>query len=244
MKHYKSVFISDIHLGTRDCQAIALCDFLNGMTCDTLYLNGDILDLWRIKQNKWVWFTSHTEVIKAILKQAKRGARVVYVTGNHDEFIRPFIEMTLHVGLVEVVNQVEHIGVNGKRYLVIHGDMFDGIGSIAPWLAHLGDKAYDVILRMNAYFNWVRRQFGFGYWSLSKHLKNQVKGAVDFIFKFETNLAEYARKHGYDGVIAGHIHHAEIREIDGIEYINSGDWVESRSAIVEKINGDFEIILK
>jgi UDP-2,3-diacylglucosamine pyrophosphatase LpxH len=214
------------------------------MTCKKLILNGDILDAWKIKQNKWMWNKQHTDVVKAILKHAKNGTEVIYVTGNHDEFVRPYIEDSATFGRIEVMNKHEHIGLNGKRYLVVHGDMFDGIGTIAPWLALLGDKAYDLILRVNAHFNWVRRQFGFGYWSLSKYLKHKVKGAVDFIFKFEINLAEYARKNGYDGVICGHIHHAEIKDIEGIAYMNSGDWVESCTALVEHLDGSWEVIYR
>ena len=234
--------MSDWHLATKDCQAEPLNEFLKSFTCKKLFLNGDILDAWRIRQNKWVWYPSHTKVVKSVLKHAKHGTEVTYVTGNHDEFIRPYIEGVLQFGDIKIVNKAEYFGIDGKRYLVIHGDIFDGIGTVAPWLAHLGDKSYDVILRINAHFNWWRRKLGFGYWSLSKYLKHQVKGAVDFIFKFEINLAEYAKKNGYDGVICGHIHHAEIKEIDGIVYMNSGDWVESRSALVEHTNGTWEIV--
>lgn len=242
--HYESVFVSDLHLATRDCQAEPLNDFLKSITFKKLVLNGDIIDAWRIKQNKWVWFPTHTKVVKSILKHAKNGAEVIYITGNHDEFIRPYIEVSMTLGFIEIMNKYEYIGIDGKRYLVIHGDLFDGIGTIAPWLATLGDKAYDVILRINAHFNWCRRCFGFGYWSLSKYLKHKVKGAVDFIFKFENNLAAYAKKNGYDGVICGHIHHAEIRDIDGITYMNSGDWVESCSALVEHTDGTWEIVYR
>jgi UDP-2,3-diacylglucosamine pyrophosphatase LpxH len=219
-----------------------LCDFLASFTCETLILNGDIIDAWRIKQNKWTWYPSHTRAVKAILKHAKNGVEVIYVLGNHDEFLRPYVEHNTNFGLVEITNKYDFVGIDSKKYLCMHGDLFDGIGSVAPWLAHLGDKAYDVILRVNAYFNWGRRQFGFGYWSLSKFLKHQVKGAVDFIFKFENNLAEYARKNHYEGVICGHIHHAEIKDIEGIRYMNSGDWVESRSALIEHTNGTWEVM--
>lgn len=239
---YNTVIMSDWHLATKDCQAEPLNEFLKSFTCKKLILNGDILDAWKIKQNKWIWYPSHTKVIKSVLKHAKHDTEVIYVTGNHDEFIRPFIEGVLQFGEIKIMNKSEYIGIDGKRYLIIHGDLFDGIGSVAPWLGHLGDKAYDIILRINAHFNWWRRKFGFGYWSLSKYLKHKVKGAVDFIFKFEINLAEYAKKNGYDGVICGHIHHAEIKEINGIIYMNSGDWVESRSALVEHLDGRWEIV--
>lgn len=242
MKQYKSIFISDIHLGTRDCQATALVDFLKHNRAHKLYLVGDILDAWKIKQNKWAWKKDHTDVVVNILRHAKQGTEVIYITGNHDEFIRPFIEGTLGFGLVKMMNHTEHLGADGKRYLVIHGDMFDGIADIAPYIATLGDKAYDFLLLVNGYFNWFRRKLGFGYWSLSKYLKIKVKDAVNFICKFESNLSEYAKKRGFDGVICGHIHHAEIKHINGIKYMNDGDWVESRTALVEHFNGTWEII--
>lgn len=243
MKKYRTVIMSDWHLATKDCQAEDLNEFLKSFTCNTLILNGDILDAWRIKQNKWVWYPSHTKVVRSVLKHSKNNTEVIYVTGNHDEFIRPFIDGSLQFGDIKIMNKLDYIGINGKRYLVIHGDIFDGIGSVAPWLALLGDKAYDVALRINAHYNWWRRKFGFGYWSLSKYLKYKVKGAVDFIFKFEVNLAEYAKKNGYDGVICGHIHHAEIRKIEDILYMNSGDWVESRTALVEHLDGRWEVVV-
>jgi UDP-2,3-diacylglucosamine pyrophosphatase LpxH len=145
-------------------------------------------------------------------------------------------------GLIEIQNQTEHIGADGRHYLVVHGDMFDGITRLAPWLSFLGDTAYDFILIWNTRFNWLRHKLGFGYWSLSQYLKHRVKKAVDFIFQFEQNLANYCKKRGYDGVICGHIHHAEIREINGITYMNDGDWVESCTALVEHHDGKWEIV--
>jgi len=241
-KTYRSIFISDIHLGTRDCQADKLNNFLKHNTCETLYLVGDVIDAWRIQQNKWRWKQSHTNVVRRVLGHAKRGTRVVYIAGNHDEFLRPMIPYGFSFGLVEIHNQIEHIGADGKHYLVVHGDLFDGITRLAPWLGFLGDKLYDVILNLNSKFNWVRHRMGFGYWSLSKYLKHRVKKAVDFMFKFERNLAGYCSKRGFDGVICGHIHHAEIKEIDGIIYMNDGDWVESCTALVEHHDGRWEII--
>ena len=152
------------------------------------------------------------------------------------------MQYKLAFGRIEIHNQYEHVGVDGKRYLVTHGDLFDGITRLAPWLAFLGDKAYDVILSINSKYNWIRHRFGFGYFSLSKYLKHRVKKAVDFIFQFEKNLAEYCKKRGFDGVICGHIHHAEIKEIDGIIYMNDGDWVESLTALVEHVDGRWEIV--
>ena len=242
LKTYRAIFISDVHLGTRDSKAEVLNNFLKHNSCETLYMVGDILDVWRIQQNKWRWKQSHTNVVRRILGHSKRGTRVVYIAGNHDEFLRPLMQYGINFGNVEVVNQIEHIGLDGKHYLVIHGDLFDGITRLAPWLAFLGDKAYDFILALNNKFNWVRRRMGFGYWSLSKYLKGRVKKAVDFIFQFEKNLAVYCKKRGYDGVICGHIHHAEIKLIDNIIYMNDGDWVESCTALVEKYDGTWEIV--
>jgi len=241
-KTYRSIFVSDVHLGTKDCKAGQLNNFLKHNSCDTLYLVGDIIDAWRIQQNKWRWKQSHTNVVRRVLGHAKRGTRVVYVAGNHDEFLRPMIPYGFSFGLVEIHNQIEHIGADGKHYLVTHGDLFDGITRLAPWLAFLGDKAYDFVLYLNGKFNWLRHNMGFGYWSLSQFLKHRVKKAVDFIFQFEKNLAGYCKKRGYDGVICGHIHHAEIKEIDGVVYMNDGDWVESCTALVEHWDGRWEII--
>jgi len=239
---YRTIFISDVHLGTRDCKARELNEFLKNNTCDTLYLVGDIIDAWKIQQNKLKWKESHTEVFRRILKHSKKGTRVVYVAGNHDEFLRPMIKYAASFGNIEICNQATHLGVDGKKYLVTHGDLFDGITRLAPWISFLGDKAYDFILSFNSRYNWVRHRLGFGYWSLSKWLKHRVKKAVDFIFEFERTITSYARKKGFDGVICGHIHHAEIKEVDGIVYMNDGDWVESMSALVEHENGEWEIV--
>ena len=241
-KTYRSIFISDVHLGTRDCQAEKLNNFLKNNTCETLYLVGDIIDAWRIQQNKWRWKQSHTNVVRRVLGHAKRGTRVVYVAGNHDEFLRPMIPYGFSFGHVEIHNQIEHIGADGRHYLVVHGDLFDGITRLAPWIAFLGDRAYDITLSVNSKFNWIRHRMGFGYFSLSKFLKHKVKKAVDFMFQFERNLAGYCKKRGFDGVICGHIHHAEIKEINGVMYMNDGDWVESCTALVEHWDGRWEII--
>lgn len=241
-KTYRAIFISDVHLGTKDCKAEQLNNFLKNHSCDTLYLVGDIIDGWKIQQNKLRWKQTHTNVIRRVLGASKRGTKVVFIAGNHDEFLRPMIPYGLNFGNVEIVNQSVHVGLDGKKYLVIHGDLFDGITKLAPWLSFLGDKAYDFVLSLNNKFNWIRRKMGFGYWSLSQFLKHKVKTAVDFIFDFEKNLARYCKKRGFDGVICGHIHHAEIKEIEGIVYMNDGDWVESCSALVETHSGEFKII--
>lgn len=239
---YRTIFISDVHLGTRDCKARELNEFLKNNTCDTLYLVGDIIDAWKIQQNKLKWKESHTEVFRRILKHSKKGTRVVYVAGNHDEFLRPMIKYAASFGNIEICNQATHLGVDGKKYLVTHGDLFDGITRLAPWISFLGDKAYDFILSFNSRYNWVRHRMGFGYWSLSKWLKHRVKKAVDFMFEFERTITSYASKRGFDGVICGHIHHAEIKEVNGIVYMNDGDWVESLTALVEHEDGKWEIV--
>jgi len=238
---YKAIFISDIHLGTKDCKAVQLNEFLKNNTCETLYLVGDIVDAWKIQQNKLKWKDSHTQVVRRLLKLSKK-TKVVYVTGNHDEFLRPMIKYAANFGNIQLCNQATHFGVNGKKYLVVHGDLFDGITTLAPWLSFMGDKAYDFALNLNTRFNWVRHRLGFKYWSLSKWLKFRVKGAIDFVFKFEKTITDYAKKKGYDGVICGHIHQAEIKEVNGITYMNDGDWVESLTALVEHEDGTWSIV--
>lgn len=242
LKTYRTIFISDVHLGTRDCKAEELNNFLKNNTCETLYLIGDIIDGWKMQQNKLRWKQSHTNVIRRILGAAKRDTKVIYIAGNHDEFLRPLLPYNIAFGNIEVHNSYDHVGIDGKKYLVTHGDLFDGITRLAPWLSFLGDKAYDFILAVNSRYNWIRRRLGFGYFSLSKYLKHRVKKAVDFIFEFEKNLALYCNKKGYDGVICGHIHCAEIKDIDNVIYMNDGDWVESCTALAEHHDGRWEII--
>ena len=239
---YRSIFISDIHLGSKGCQADYLDNFLKYNSAENLYLIGDIVDGWKIQQNKWAWKQSHSNVVRRILGHAKRGTHVYYIAGNHDEFLRPMIPYGISFGRIAVSNQFTHVGVDGKRYLVVHGDLFDGITRLAPWISFLGDKAYDLLLVFNTSFNRWRHRLGFGYWSLSQFLKQRVKRAVDFVFQFERNLVDYSRKRGFDGVICGHIHQAEIKKIDGMVYMNDGDWVESCSALVEHLDGRWEII--
>lgn len=242
MQKYRSIFISDIHLGTRSCKAGPLVDFLKNNSCETLYLVGDIIDGWKVQKNSWKWNKKQTNVIRKILKLSTTGTKVVYIPGNHDEFLRPVLSHNLALHGLSLHNHYTHEGVDGKRYLVVHGDMFDGITRLSPWLSFLGDTVYDVVLGLNNWFNAVRHRFGFHYWSLSKYLKHRVKKAVDFVFQFEKNLADYCARKGYDGVICGHIHHPEIKDIGGVIYMNDGDWVESCSALVEHHDGRFEII--
>jgi UDP-2,3-diacylglucosamine pyrophosphatase LpxH len=239
---YRTIFISDIHLGTKACKADLLNNFLKHNTCETLYLVGDIIDAWKIQQNRMKWQQSHTNVVRRILLHSMRDTRVVYVAGNHDEFLRPMIPYAASFGKVEICNITTHEGADGKRYMVIHGDLFDGIARLTPWISFLGGRTYDFILDLNSRFNWIRHRMGFGYWSLSKFLKHKVKKAIDFMNKFELNITGYAKRKGYDGVICGHIHYAQIKTINDIVYMNDGDWVESCTALVEHHDGRWEIV--
>lgn len=238
---YKTICISDLHLGTRDCKSQILNNFLKNHECENLFLLGDILDLWQIKQNKWRWNSNDTEVVRSILKYSKY-ANVEYILGNHDEELRKWIDESSNFANIKIKNQSEYLAIDGVNYLLTHGDLFDGISSIAPQLTLLGDKAYNLALWLNNHYNYIRHQLGFGYWSLSAYLKNKVKGAVNFIFKFEDNITTYAKKRGYGGVICGHIHQAEIKVVNSIIYMNDGDFVDSCTALVEDYNGMWKII--
>ncbi len=238
-RHYRAVFISDIHLGTRGCKAEFLLDFLKQTSCERLYLVGDVVDGWRLKR-AWYWPQAHNDVVQKLLRKARKGTRVIYVPGNHDEAFRDYCGV--HFGGVEVRSDDVYETPEGRRFLVTHGDAFDGIVRYHRWLALLGDWAYNAALALNTWVNRLRRRLGFGYWSLSAFLKLKVKNAVQFIADFEQAVADEARRRGVDGVICGHIHHAEIRDIDGIAYMNDGDWVESCTALVEHPDGRFEIL--
>ena len=235
----RTLFLSDIHLGTRGCQAEALLDFLRYYDADTIYLVGDIVDGWQLKST-WFWPQPHNDVVQKLLRKARKGARLLYIPGNHDEFLRDFYGT--HLGGIEVVEDAFHVAADGRRYLVIHGDLFDVVIRHARWLALLGDKAYDLAIWLNTHFNAIRRAFGLTYWSLSQWAKLKVKNAVNFIGAFEQALAGEARRRGADGVICGHIHYAVIRGEAGFYYINCGDWVESCTAVVEHFDGRFEIV--
>lgn len=235
----RTIFISDIHLGTRGCQAEVLLDFLKHCHADTYYLVGDIVDGWRLKKS-WYWPQSHNDVVQKLLRKARKGSRIIYVPGNHDEFLRHYFDLTF--GDVEVKNNPIHETADGKRLLVTHGDQYDNVMLYSRWLAFLGDSAYETLLMLNRPLNRVRRFFGLSHWSLSQYLKLKVKNAVNFISCFETVVAADARHQRVDGVVCGHIHHAEIREIEGVTYCNDGDWVESCTALVEHMDGRLEIM--
>ncbi len=236
---FRTLFISDVHLGARGSQAERLLDFLRVHDAETIYLVGDIIDGWALKSN-WHWPQSHNDFVQKMLRRVRKGAKVFYIPGNHDEFLRSYYGT--HFGGIEVVEQAIHQGLDGKRYLVIHGDLFDLVVQNARWLAHLGDKAYDLAIQANRLVNVFRRMFGSPYWSLSQWAKQKVKNAVNYIGAFEQTLAAEARRNNADGVICGHIHYATIRDHDGIRYMNCGDWVESCTALVEHHDGRFEIL--
>ncbi|HYM30609.1 MAG TPA: UDP-2,3-diacylglucosamine diphosphatase [Candidatus Cybelea sp.] len=238
-RHYRAIWISDIHLGTRGCKADFLLDFLRSTESDYLYLVGDIIDGWRLKRS-WYWAQSHNDVVQKLLRKARKGTKVVYVPGNHDEALRDYCD--LQFGGVTVLREAIHDTADGRRFLIIHGDDFDGVVRYAKWLALLGDSAYTAALALNHWLNVARHRLGYPYWSLSAFLKHKVKNAVEYISNYETAVADEARRRGVDGVICGHIHHAEIRDMHGILYCNDGDWVESCTALVEGHDGRLELI--
>ncbi len=235
----RTVWISDVHLGTPGCQAHALLDFLKHVECDTLYLVGDIIDGWQLRRN-WYWPQSHNDVVQKLLRKARKGTRVIFIPGNHDEFGRKFLGHSF--GGVEVAEEWIHTTADGKRLWITHGDLYDGVIQCARWLALLGDTAYEFTLKLNRHLNSWRARMGLPYWSLSKYLKLKVKRAVSYVGDFEAALAREARKRGVDGLVCGHIHHAEMRMVEGILYCNDGDWVESLSALVETPDGQLQVV--
>lgn len=235
----RTLFLSDVHLGTKGCQAEYLLDFLKTVETDTIVLVGDIIDGWRLKAG-WYWPQLHNDVIQKLLRRVRKGARIVYVPGNHDEFLRDYEGS--HFGGVEIALEMIHQTADGKRYLVLHGDKFDVVVRHVKWLAHLGDWAYDWAIAINVVVGWARRRLGLPYWSFSGWSKSKVKRAVNFIGAFEQAVATEAARHDVDGVICGHIHHPAMRDIAGIRYVNTGDWVESCTALVEHHDGRMELI--
>ncbi len=238
---YRSVFLSDTHLGTKECRADFLADFLRRVSAEHFYLVGDILDGWRLRRG-WHWDRHHDAVLTEILRHARSGAKVTYIAGNHDEALRRFLPLGLEIVGVTLADEAAHVTADGRRLLVLHGDQFDSVVSYARFLALLGDGAYSLALRLNRYFNLIRARLGYPYWSLSAYLKRRVKEAVKAIDRFEVALADDAARRGFDGVVCGHIHHAEMREVAGKLYLNAGDWVESCTALVEHRDGRLELL--
>ncbi|WP_370631798.1 UDP-2,3-diacylglucosamine diphosphatase [Phyllobacterium lublinensis] len=238
-RKFRTLFLSDVHLGSKGAKAGFLLDFLKHHDADTIYLVGDIVDGWRLRRS-WHWPQEHNDIVQKLLRKSRKGARILYIAGNHDEFLRDF--QGTHFGGIEVMDRTMHETADGRKFLVIHGDQFDVVVRNARHIAYLGDWAYDAALAINTIMNKVRRTLGLRYWSFSAWAKFRVKKAVNFIGSFQTVVSDEARRIGADGVICGHIHHATIEHIDGIEYINTGDWVESCTAIVEHFDGRMELL--
>jgi UDP-2,3-diacylglucosamine pyrophosphatase LpxH len=241
MAHVRAIFLSDIHLGTRACQAQRLLEFLRHYDSDYLFLVGDILDFWAMGQRGVYWSGEMNTFVQKVLKRARHGTQVVLVPGNHDEALREYLDSSF--GDIRLYQEYEHTAADGKRYLLLHGDQFDVVTKYHKWLALLGDHSYAFVVRLNIVLSWVRRQLGIsGYWSLAGYAKRKVKSAVSFIYDFEESVVRNVKDKGLDGVICGHIHAATIKQIDGITYINCGDWVDSCTAIVEHHDGGMELV--
>jgi UDP-2,3-diacylglucosamine pyrophosphatase LpxH len=237
--HHRTIWLSDIHLGTRGCKAEFLLDFLRHNEAETIYLVGDIVDMWRLRRS-WYWAQSHNDVIQKLLRKARKGTRIIFIPGNHDEWLRDYIG--LHAGGILLMEDAVHETADGRRLLVIHGDAYDGVVKYARWLAVLGDGAYTLALWINHHFNRARRRLGYPYWSLSSYLKSKVKNAVEYVGSFREAVTDEARRRGLDGVVCGHIHNAEIVPLGGLIYCNDGDWVESCTALVEDFEGRLSIV--
>jgi len=237
--HHRSIWISDVHLGTSSAKAEQLCDFLKYNSCDTLYLVGDIIDGWRMKSRAY-WPQQHINVVRRILSSAKRGTKVVYITGNHDEFLRRYSGMSF--GNIHLVDEYIHHSPTGKKFWVVHGDAFDALVFNKKWLAIIGDIAYDSLLKFNTWLNRARNALGLRQWSLSYYLKNKVRNAFSIISNYETTLTHECKQRALDGVVCGHIHYPDVKKINGIQYANCGDWVESCSALTEDKQGQLNII--
>jgi UDP-2,3-diacylglucosamine pyrophosphatase LpxH len=238
-QRFRAIWISDLHLGTPGCQATHLLDFLRHTESRFLYLVGDIIDGWQL-QRRWYWHQTHNDVIQKILRKSRKGTEVIYIPGNHDEGARHFLNLAF--GGIQIQSEAVHVTARGQRLLVLHGDLFDGVVQCARWLAYLGDRLYTLTLKLNRHLNLLRARLGLPYWSLAQYLKQRVKNAVSYISRFEDALAEEARRRGVDGVVCGHIHKAEIREIGGVLYCNDGDWVESLTALIETEEGELRIM--
>lgn len=240
MPEVRSIFLSDIHLGTRACQAERLLDFLRDYASEHLFLIGDIVDFWAMSRGVY-WSRAQNTVVQKILRRARRGDKIFLIPGNHDEALRDYLDVNF--GDVRVVGEWVHTGADGRRYLLCHGDEFDQVTRYHRWVAVLGDMAYNLLVRVNTWLSWARRKLGLaGYWSLAGYAKRKVKHAVNFICDFEESVVRAAHARGLDGVVCGHIHSATIRTIDGLTYINCGDWVDSCTAVVEHYDGRIEIV--
>lgn len=238
---YRSIFVSDLHLGAGESQAEVFADFLKTHDCDNLYMVGDMIDGWKLNR-RWFWPQAHSNALRKVLTKANRGCQVVYITGNHDEFLRSFLPDFSYFGAVQIVNQTIYKDLHGRTWFVTHGDMFDAVTRHWKWISKLGDRLYSVLLAANTALAYMRRLFGLGYWSLSQYAKQNTKQAVSFIAKFEEHLARHAHSQGCHGVICGHIHTPAIKTIQDVFYLNTGDFCETCSAIVETHNGSWQLL--
>lgn len=238
MKYYRTGWISDVHLGTKGSQADALLEFLKNTEFETLYLVGDLIDIWALRRSIY-WPQAHNDVIQKLLRKGRKGTEIIYIVGNHDEFLAGFFGSYASVSLQK---NALHTTADGRRLLVMHGHELDTVVQNLGWLAHVGDIGYTILLRCNGLVNFFRRAFGLGHWSLSAYVKAEVKNVVSFIGQFEESVVRYAKDYDVDGVLCGHIHTSSVREIGGIQYYNTGDWVESCTAIVEHYDGRMELI--
>jgi UDP-2,3-diacylglucosamine pyrophosphatase LpxH len=238
MTHYRAIFISDLHLGTRGCDAMKILNFLRENDADVYYLVGDIVDGWALSR-RFFWPQLHNDIIQKLLRKVRSGSTMKWIVGNHDEFLRQYLGQSF--GGIEIVDEASHLTADGRKFLVMHGDRFDAIVQEHKWLVHIGDMSYDVVLAVNRWLMLARRRLGYKYWSLSAYLKHHVKQAACFISNYEHTLATECRTRGFDGIVCGHIHHAEIRMIEDVLYCNCGDWVESCTALVEDFNGNLSL---
>jgi UDP-2,3-diacylglucosamine pyrophosphatase LpxH len=238
-ERWRSIWISDVHLGTKHAQVDALLEFLKDTECDFLYIVGDLIDGWELRR-RWYWTESHNTLIQKLLRKQRKRTRVVYITGNHDEFLEPFLG--LRFGGLRLAREAIHVSAAGRRYLVIHGHQFDGLTHFNRLLERVGSRLYDRILDLNLWLNRIRRRLGLGYWSVSAYLKQRAKKAVQYVSRYETAMIRLAETKGVDGIICGHIHRAEMRRVGGFEYLNCGDWVESCTALAEDDSGHFTLI--
>ncbi|HUN00217.1 MAG: UDP-2,3-diacylglucosamine hydrolase [Halothiobacillus sp. 20-53-49] len=237
---YRSVFISDVHLGTKDARAEYLLDFLAHIDCEYLFLDGDIFDIWKMKTSRWHWPLLNTQLLQRVMELATSGIQVIYVPGNHDEFFRDYLGSEL--GGVHIHREYRHTLADGRKALILHGDEFDGVVRHNRLLKWVGNAGYEALMALNRASTRIRRILGKGYWSLSLAIKNQVPNARVYIEKFEEAALRHAREQGVDVIVCGHIHHANLRTVDGVTYANAGDWVEHCTAIVEQKNGQLELI--
>ena len=235
----RTVFISDLHLGTPGCQAVALLDFLKHHPLEYLYRVGDIIDGWQLRK-RWYWPQSHNDVIQKLLKRARKGCKTIFVPGNRDKLARAFAGQQF--GGIEVMEHAMHHTADGRSIWVVHGDYFDGVIQFDKWLAYLGDSLDEFTLKLNRHLNRLRKRLGLPYWSLSAYLKHKVKSALNYVMDFEIAVAQEAQRLGHQAVVCGHIHRAEMRVINGILYCNDGDWVESCTALVKHFDGRLELI--